>query len=169
MKTLLLRAVVCAFLGLLRNAATPPPSLAAAPPLILVSGPLLPQPIALADWGQNIALVSSGADDPRGQLELPAGRLHFDLALFSGDEWWTYMQTDQPLSALQPEQATLHGRFYPASAHEPALLALPEVQRRGVVTLTSWSVRRMEDTGLAVLAEHGIPIRADTTNEEPVF
>jgi hypothetical protein len=169
MKTLLLRAVVCAFLGLLRNAAAAPPSLAAAPPIILVSGPLLPQPIALADWGQNISLMSSGADDPRGQLEPPGGRLYFDLALFSGDEWWTYVQTDQPLNALQPEQATQHGRFYPASADEPALLVLPEVQRGGSLTLTSWSVRRMEDTGLAVLAEHGIPVRADTTNEQPLL
>jgi hypothetical protein len=111
-------------------------------------------------------VLSSGADDPRGQLEPPEGRSYFDLALFSGDEWWTYVQTDQPLDALQPDQATQHGRFYPASADEPALLVLPEVQRRGGVSLTSWSVRRMDETGLAVFVEHGVPIRADTADLE---
>jgi hypothetical protein len=169
MNTVLFRAVVCACLALLATASAAPPTLAAAPPIILISGSPLCQPVVLADWGQIISRLSSGADDPRGQLEAPGGRSYFDLALFSGDEWWTYVQTDQPLDALQPERAPQHGRFYPASADEPALLVLPEVQRRGGVSLTSWSVRRMEDTGLAVLAEHGVPVRADATNQKPLL
>lgn len=169
LNTLLLRALVCALLGLLANASAAPRALAAAPPIILVSGPPLCRPIVLAEWGQIISLLSSGADDPpRGQLEPPGGRTYFDLALFWEDEWWTYVQTEQPLDWLQPDQAMQHGRFYPASADEPALLVLPEVQRRGGVTLTSWSVRRMDEAGLAILAEHGVPVRMDTTNQEPL-
>jgi len=152
-------------LGLLGSAAAIAPALAAAPPIIIVSGSLVSQPVFLADWRQNISLMSSGADNPVGQVEDPSRRPYLDVALFTDEQWTAYVQTGQPVEELQPSQANEHGRFFPASASEPALLVLPEVQRRGGVALITWSVRRMDQEGLAVLAEHGVPTSLDAPDE----
>ncbi len=164
--------VIAAFLGLLVSAATVVPMLAAAPPIIIVTGLPLSQPIVLADWEQNIALISSGVENPIGQMEAPQGRPYLDLALFTGEQWASYVETGQPVEALQPSQADEHGRFYPASATEPALLVLLEVQRRGGISLMTWSVRHIDEAGLAILTEHGVPTRLDaadpdTTSSQP--
>jgi len=153
--------VVGVLLGLLGSAIAVSPTLAAAPPIIIVSGSLVSQPVVLADWGENILLISSGADHPIGQVEAPQGRPSLDLALFTGEQWATYVQTGQPLEALLPSQSDEHGRFYPASAGEPALLVLPEVQRRGDTSVITWSVRRMDQEGLAVLAQREVPTSSD--------
>lgn len=150
------RVATVVVLGLLASMAAVP-AYAAAAPIILVTGPLLAQTVALAKWELNVELMGSGADHPVGQVEAPVGRSYFDLALFTDEKWARYVQAGQPVAALLPEDADEHGRFYPASAGEPALLVLPEVQHRGGVSLTSWSVRQLDEVGLAVLAQNGVP------------
>jgi len=81
--TLVQRAATMVVFGVLAGVRTLP-AYAAAPPIILVTGPPLAQTVALTTWDLNVELMGSGADHPIGQLEPPAGRPFLDLALFTG-------------------------------------------------------------------------------------
>jgi len=62
-------------------------------------------------------VVNSKATVARGEVE---GRPFLDLALF-----WGSNGRGQPISSLRPEDADQHGRFYPATDDESAVVHLP--------------------------------------------
>src|SRR5690349_4881914 len=75
---------------------------AAAPWVILVTGPGLTRPAILANWSDNQELVfgSSVTLDPAELTTRP----YLDLALFWGPEWEQYVSTGKSLANLRPEQ-----------------------------------------------------------------
>ena len=60
---------------------------AAAPRLILISGPLLECPILIEDWDQNARIMAGINDRAVAHAEAPADRPFYELALFWGLEW----------------------------------------------------------------------------------
>src|SRR5947208_7329923 len=88
---------------------------AAAPNYILVSGPRLAHPVLMADWNENLALLSSLVDAPRARRSVVhrlAQRPRFRLA-----EFWGWGDRPRP---TRPSQANQHGWFDPAHRRPPA-------------------------------------------------
>src|SRR6266508_2243512 len=109
--------LLCALLG---TAAFPASARAAAPWLILVTGESF-QGAAYLNWDETFRIydevVNSKATVARGKVE---GRPFLDLALF-----WGKNGRGRPISSLRPEDADQHGRFYPATDDESAVVHLP--------------------------------------------
>lgn len=139
----------------------PPAVRAAVPRIVLVTGPSLPVPVVLSDWGDNGQLLSG---DERSDLSPDdlIGRPFFDLWLFWGVEWDVYVAAGNPLDRLRPEQANQHARFFPAVGDAEALLTIDYIPGPGA------PVRGMIPEGLAVLAAHGVPVRLDVVGATPI-
>lgn len=136
-----------------------PPVAAAAPRYIIASGTLLPQPIILDDWQENLALMSATVEDPPpptvSDADL-AARPSIDLALFWDATIWEPLVLQHGLSSLQPQDANQHARFYPAiGANAPLFVG----RAAGV-----FGPHRIGVRGLDVLARHGVPTRVETTS-----
>jgi len=133
-----------------------PPVAAAAPRYIIASGALLPRPIILDDWRENLDLMGATVEDPTppavSDADL-AARPSIDLALFWDATIWEPLVLQHGLSGLQPQDANQHARFYPAiGASAPLFVGMAD----GVFGPHRISVR-----GLAVLARHGVPTRVE--------
>jgi hypothetical protein len=130
-------------------------ALAAAPRYIVAHGGGLESPRVLADWEANLRLLTeskSGAVVPPERL---ADREYVELAFFWGPEWAEY--ADRTNSAAPPlDQANDSGRFYPATASDPAVL---EAVFDGVR-----EARVVSPSALAVLTDGGVPV---TTSPAP--
>lgn len=119
---------------------------AAAPNFILVSGKGVAHPVLLANWNQNLALLSALVAAPRATgaatRELKR-RPSLDFA-----EFWDWAGRPRPSRA---DQANQHGRYYPAHARQPAV----------IVVMVAGAVypRLMPPTVLRIFAEHDIPRR----------
>lgn len=131
---------------------------AAAPRLLMVYGTPLPQPVLLTDWWENLDFMLAIAEGVTITPEELAGRPYLGLAFFGGPEWVRYADEGRPLGALRPEEANQHGRFYPAAGDAGAVVTLDSVP--GPWPLT----RRVEPTGLEILARHGIPTGSPSTS-----
>src|SRR5712692_9695096 len=85
---------------------------AAAPRLIMFHGKLLPKPVILDDWKENLQLMAVRPDAAvtRDQLVWP----YLQVAYFWGPRWVRYVQEGKPLDKLHPEEGDQHLRFYPA-------------------------------------------------------
>ncbi|MGI8689550.1 MAG: hypothetical protein ACR2M3_13330 [Thermomicrobiales bacterium] len=132
------------------------PVAAAAPRYIIASGALLPQPIVLDDWQENLALMGATVEDPPpptvSDADL-AARPSVDLALFWDATIWEPLVLQHGLSSLQPQDANQHARFYPAiGANAPLFVGMAD----GV-----FGPHRIGVRGLAVLARHGVPTRVE--------
>ena len=57
---------------------------AAAPRLIMVSGPLLARPVVLADWQENLSFMVAIVEEAEVGADELAGRPRLDLGLFWG-------------------------------------------------------------------------------------
>ena len=119
---------------------------AAAPNYILVSGPGLPRPVLMADWSENLALLSSLVDAPRarrGVVHRLAQRPRFQLA-----EFWGWGGLPRP---TRPTQANQHGWFYPAHQRQPAVI--------NVMVGGAMVPRLAPAAALRIFVRHRIPIR----------
>lgn len=148
------RGLLIVGLTLLVAALVAGPAVAAAPRLMMVYGPPLPEPIVLRDWRENLTVMVNMKRtniDP-GELE---GRPYLKMALFWGPRWAEYVEEGGSLDALRPEQANQHARFYPATGDEPALITLNSSK------LGPGSIRRVEPEALAVLSRRGVPVRSE--------
>ena len=149
---LLYRMVVIMVLAVLIGLGSPGPAAAAAPRLIMVSGPSLPRPIWLTDWGENgeVLGIRTSTITP-GEL---AGRPYLDLGLYWTD-WWERYLYEGRLDELQHEPPSQHGRLYPALDDGDAFIVLNTVPPPGT------HVNRVTPEGAAILTRHGIPVRWD--------
>jgi hypothetical protein len=118
------------------------PAQAAAPNYILVSGPGLARPVLLADWDENLRLLSALVNAPTVAPRL-AKRPRFDLA-----EFWGWGGRPKP---TRPTQASQHGWFYPAHGSRPAVVDIM-VGGRQVPRLAPRAVLR-------IFARHHVPTR----------
>ncbi len=150
-RTLLLLALILAGTLALSLGA---PVAAAAPRFIIASGTLLPKPILLDDWQENLILMGATVEDDVlvdiSTADL-ATRPSIDLALFWDAAIWEPLVQQRGLGSLQPQDANQHARFYPATGTAaPLFVGMAD----GVV-----GPHRIGERGLAVLARHGVPTR----------
>jgi hypothetical protein len=132
---------------------------AAAPRYILISGPGLTQPVRLANWNENHALLLALVGAPRAKASVVRGlgrRPRLDVALF-----WRWPERQPP---TRPRRADQHGWFYPARASEPAVFDL---------LVNGIRVPRIAPVStLRILARHGVPTRTSrppSTAEQPTL
>jgi hypothetical protein len=122
------------------------PVKAAAPRYILVSGPGLPQPVRLANWNENHALLLALVDAPRAKASVVrrlGRRSRLDVALF-----WRWPERKPP---TRPRGADQHGWFYPAHGSEPAVFDL---------LVNGVRIPRVAPVStLRILGRHGVPTR----------
>jgi hypothetical protein len=124
------------------------PAAAAAPRFIVASGLVLRNQVVLDDHSENLRLYISVVEAKRrvdsGGL---TGRPVLDLAMYWGDRWETVARTE----GLDPAEADQHGRFYPATGDEPAIIQLPLAEQPGPV--------QAPKVALSILRRHGVPTR----------
>jgi hypothetical protein len=121
-------------------------ALAAAPNCILFTGPGLPRPVVLANWGENGELLASLVEAPRAKAVGVRGlarRPRFHVA-----EFWGWRGRRCP---TRPSDANQRGWFYPAHRRQPPVIHL---------TVNGMMVPRLAPPrALRILARHGVPIR----------
>ncbi len=127
---------------------------AAAPRFIIASGILLPKPILLDDWQENLTLMGATVEDDVlvdiSTADL-AVRPSIDLALFWDATIWEPLVQRHGLGSLHPQDANQHARFYPATGSAaPLFVGMAD----GV-----FGPHRMGERGVAILARHGVPTR----------
>lgn len=105
---------------------TPPAVRADAPRFVLVTSPLLLDPVLLDDWDANYRLLWGELQSDVSAATLD-DRPSFDLWLFWGEAWTAFADSGQPLDTLRTEQANQHGRFYPIADDGDALIVLDPV------------------------------------------
>jgi hypothetical protein len=121
------------------------PVSAAAPRLVMIYGGSLSHPIILDDWNENLTLMLAASESAwLAGLDL-GSRPSFQVAYFWGPTWADYMAAGKPIQAIRPEDASQHGRFYPAVGSARPLLTF------------EGSIRALSPEGVALLARHGVP------------
>jgi hypothetical protein len=119
---------------------------AAAPNYILISCPGPKQPVLLANWSENHALLIALVNAPRAKANVVRGlarRPRCELA-----EFWAWGDRPRP---TRPSQANQHGWFYPARRAQPAIFEL---------MVDGTKVPRIAPAkALKILARHGVPTR----------
>jgi hypothetical protein len=114
---------------------------AAAPRYVMVSGSGLARPVMLASWRENLALETAIARAPHATA--PAGvsaRPRLRLSLFWG--WGEHRPQ-------WPGQANQRGWLYPATASQPAVVAL-RVDGSAALRVATAELLR-------ILSRHGVP------------
>ena len=129
---------------------------AAAPWVILVTGAQLERPVILANMDENLQFMLA-VTQPFSPPTRLAGRPFYEVAMFWGPEWQKYIADGSTLTALKPEQANQHGRFYPAAGNEPAVFEfVDQPGRLNAGGRPSGPVRSVGRGGLEVFATHGL-------------
>jgi hypothetical protein len=127
---------------------------AAAPRVIMVTGPNLEKPVFLSDQWENLDLMlafQAGRELDEGRVVDPKelrGRPYFELWLYWGNSQWEPYVREGRLAELRTEQANQSGRFYPAFGRRDAVMSLDSPGSRKATTKL-----------LNILARHGIPTR----------
>jgi hypothetical protein len=127
---------------------------AAAPRIIMVTGPGLEEPVFFTDYLENLDLMvafQQGREIEEGRIVDPKElrrRPYLELWLFWGDTQWEPYVREGRLTELRREQANQYGRFYPAFG-----------RRTAVMNLDVPGSRKATARLLAILARHGIPTR----------
>jgi hypothetical protein len=125
---------------------------AAAPRIIMVTGPTLERPVFLTDYFENLDLMIAfqrGREIAEGRVVDPKElrrRPYLELWLFWGEDQWEPYVSEGRLDELRREQANQYGRFYPAFG-----------RRAAVMNLDVPGSRKATAKLLAILARHGIP------------
>jgi hypothetical protein len=114
---------------------------AAAPRYIFVTGACVGEPVLLADWAENHALLLVLADSRRVRQRALRDRPRLRLSLFWGAD------SERP---TRPRDANQFGWFYPARGDRPAVL---EIAR---------GPRRASARALAILARNHVPTRSSS-------
>jgi hypothetical protein len=115
---------------------------AAAPRYIFVSGACVPEPVLLADWWENHALVL--ADTPRVTPRALRDRPQLRVSLF-----WGVPSARPP---TRPRDANQFGWFYPAHGRRAAVMEIARGPRRPLGHSRSWcgtACRRARPTAQA--------------------
>jgi hypothetical protein len=123
---------------------------AAAPRIIIISGPPLGHQVVISDWPRIAMIVSSSpvpSPIPRRQL---ADRPRLRVSMFWGPQWNEYVSSGRRVSALRPRQADQFGWLYPAWRGRPAVIDLPWAG--------PWP-RAVSTEALTILRRYGVPIR----------
>jgi hypothetical protein len=140
--TLLVAGVVCAV--------STDVARAAAPRIVIVSGPLLDRRVVISNWQRIFGVVDEIARArPVARVRLGA-RPRLRLSLFWGPRWNDYLSKGGSPRALRPEQADQFGSFYPAWRGRSALIDLPWAGR--------WP-RLVPERALTILRRYGVPVR----------
>ena len=144
------RRAIPIVLALVIGASSPAAAGAAAPRLLMVSGPGLSKPVLLTSWNEISDLVQAAANEspPAARASL-AGRPSLRLALFWDATIWEPYIRERKLASLRPADATQFGRFYPAVNGKPAAIDLPWTGR--------WP-KQPNARALAILERHGVPV-----------
>jgi hypothetical protein len=127
---------------------------AAAPRIIMVTGPTLERPVFLTDYFENLDLMIAfqrGREIAEGRVVDPKElrrRPYLELWLFWGEDQWEPYVSEGRLAELRREQANQYGRFYPAFG-----------RRDAVMNLDVPGSRKATAKLLNILARHGIPTR----------
>jgi hypothetical protein len=151
MRVRLVAACALAALGLA------PAAGAAAPRIIMVTGPGLEEPVFLTDYSENLDLMIAfqrGREIDEGRVVDPKElqrRPYLELWLFWGENQWEPYVREGRVTKLRREQANQYGRFYPAFG-----------ARGAVMDLDVPGSRKATAKLLAIFARHGIPTRLQT-------
>jgi hypothetical protein len=127
---------------------------AAAPRIIMVTGPTLQKPVFLTDYLENLDLMIAfqrGREIAEGRVVDPKElrrRPYVELWLFWGEDQWEPYVSEGRLAELRREQANQSGRFYPAFG-----------RRDAVMNLDVPGSRKATAKLLNILARYGIPTR----------
>jgi hypothetical protein len=128
-----------------------PAAQAAGPRFIMISGLELKRPVVLADWNENMRIMSEAATArviPAAQLKL---RPRYQVGEFWGPMWLDYLSNGGTPDELKPSQANQFGEFYPARAGKPAAIRITVSGR--------YTARRAGPVLLATLKAHGVRTR----------
>jgi hypothetical protein len=123
---------------------------AAAPRVILVSGPPLQRPIVISNWSENGAFFSAAAHSIGTRRPGLTARPSFRLSFFWGPGWNEYVDSGGSLRAICPCQTQYHGRFWPAYRTAPAVIDLGHGYYTGA--------RLAPGKVLGILRRHGVPV-----------
>jgi hypothetical protein len=130
----------------------------------LISGPLVEQPVLIQEWDDTMRVMAGINDRAPAALTVPTERPYYDLALFWGMEWVQYVNDGRPLTALKPEQANQHARFYPAAGSAPALVVFADERGEwGQIARRMGLVRSVGQMALDVFTRYGLHVRMDLT------
>ena len=136
-------------IGLLYPAGTRELSSLAVPETIVFSGGPLQGRVALTDRKENYRFI--GALARRDVAWDTAGRTHIDVAVFYvRSQQWTKL----PIDSIPLSMADARSRYYPAVGKRPAMW-VPTLALSG----NGFPTAIIRESGLQVLAKHGIPIR----------
>ena len=127
---------------------------AAGPRFIMIYGGTLSKPVILDNWQENIEIMHAVAEGDEVPAKELSSRPYFELAFFSGSYWVRYAEDGKPTNALHPDSADQRGRFYPAVAGAPPILAYD-------VGLA----HRVGPRGLAILSRHGVPVLVESKSK----
>lgn len=114
---------------------TSPSLLAIRPVIIMFYGGSLKQPVFIVNLAET--MVFHDLENPTTIVASDlVTREYVTVAMFWGTRWEPYVSGLQPLTALRPELASQHGRFYPADGDRPAVLlqTKPQLEQRPVPT-----------------------------------
>ena len=134
------------------------PARRAAPWAIMIHGSLVERPITMSSWHENHRLMLAISPGIRTRTSTLEGRAFIDMALFWGPEWAHLADSPEAVARLRPDQASQHGRLYPARGNSPAVVVL-DLPSPNEMMLASVKVRVVEREGLAVLEKYGVPVR----------
>jgi len=122
----------------------------------MFDGKLL-RPVVISSWSEIARFQSAVLQSPDAAARLVRQRPSLRISLFWGPVWNDYVEKGRPLSALRPEQADQHGRFYPAWRGKPAVVDLRFAEH---------GPKRVGQASLAILARYGIPIRLEVAERQ---
>lgn len=144
------RSAIALVLALVVGALAPASGHAAAPRLLMVTGPGLSKPVLLTSWTEISEFVQAAANEsPATAREALAGRPSLRLALFWDATIWEPYIRERKLASLRPSDATQFGSFYPAANGRSAALDLP---------WTGQWPKQPNARALAILERHGVPV-----------
>jgi hypothetical protein len=93
--------------------------------------------------------------------ETLTGRQAFEVAFYWGSQWNEYVAAGRPISAIRRDQASQFGRYYPATATQPAVrLMTPLAGRLDRSAPMPTSLAQFSQGGTLPAAALAIPKRA---------
>lgn len=135
---------------------------AAAPRIIMVTGPGLEEPVFLTKYSENLDLMVAfqrGQEIDEGRVVDPKElqrRPYLELWLFWGENQWEPYVREGRVTELRREQANQYGRFYPTFG-----------ARDAVMNLDVPGSRKATAKLLSILSGHGIPTRLEVPPAHP--
>lgn len=124
----------------------------AAPGVIVFTGGSLRTPVVLADWNENLRLMTAASAHASISDSALARREKIEIAMFWGGSWNRYAATPESLLAYAREAQ--RGAYYPAARARPAVWIF------GAYGAMAASPRFLTSDGMAILRAHHLPVSA---------